>query len=324
MVLYVTYKGEGFIIIKINSVNLASLEKIGSGKFGIVYKLDEHTAYKIYHETIVDLDWKEIINPTLSLPRLHFNTLIKRSKNLLYSGGVLDTIKVDGRFRGVVIPYYQGEELLKLVDKPIDYKVELSKQMVRNAKELSNHWIYPTDYRLKNVVLSSGEIKLIDLDDCKTHPFIIPGLMFRAMSINSLGNTIKVFLKENEHIYFPKEVTDHLGREKDTLFFTFKKLDSYLDRKSEEKNIIYIDEDTSIDVINYYNLDNFDLVFLLDKDQLSTFKVKEKVEQLKEKGIEVFDFINKESQEEYKALENIGEEYELSNYELKRIYKKKK
>jgi serine/threonine protein kinase len=324
MLLYVPYKGEWFIIIKINSVNLESLEKVGKGKFGVVYKKDEQIAYKIYHETIVDLDWKEITNPALLLLPIHFKTLIKRSKNLVYSGGVLDTIKVDGKFRGVVIPYYDGEEFLNLIDKPIGYKVDLSKQLVRNAKELSKNWIYPTDYRLKNVLLTNGEVKIVDLDDSRTHPFILPGLLFKTISINALGNTIQSFLKEREHLYFPKEITDNLGRERIKCFYNYKRIEEYLSRKGKEKSIIYIDDNTDLSNISYFNLDNFVFVYVIDEQQLNIYKASMKIEQLKDKGIKLFDFVKKEEQNNYRDIENIDEEYEFKNKELKRIYKKKK
>lgn len=228
-------------MIHITSSNIEKLERIKSGKFGTVYKKDDDIAYKIYHPTVSDDSWKETMNPTLLLPQIRYNVLIKRSNSLKYSGGVIDKLYVDGKFAGVIIPYYDGVELAQLMDDPIDFKIKLSKKIIRNAKELTANLIYPTDYKLNNILYSNGKVQLIDLDDVKTHICFTPNIIFRSLSINSLGETIQAFLKEHKHLPLPKEVKKSVEREK--FFYTSKynTIEEYLKRKKKkEKYYIYI------------------------------------------------------------------------------------
>ena len=91
-------------MIKVNSVDLDNLTKLGTGKFATVYKKDEDTAYKIYHLMVAeDNDTKETMNPMLFKSPLHFKSLINRNKKLKHTDTINDIIYVDGLFRGVCL-----------------------------------------------------------------------------------------------------------------------------------------------------------------------------------------------------------------------------
>ena len=81
-VIITTMKRGGFVV-HITTDDIKELNYIGSGTFGKVYKKDDKTAYKIYHEKVADdYSGKELTNHIFSLPRMHYSLLIKRSKKL--------------------------------------------------------------------------------------------------------------------------------------------------------------------------------------------------------------------------------------------------
>lgn len=311
-------------MVYLTSSNIEKLERIKSGKFGTVYKKDDNTAYKIYHPTVADNSWKETMNPTLLVPQVHYNFLIKRSQNLKYSGGVIDKLYVDGKFAGVVIPYYDGVELFTLMDEPIDFKIKLSKKIIRNAKELTNNLIYPTDYKLNNILYSNGKVQLIDLDDVKTHVCITPNIIFNSLSINILGETIQTFLKEYKHLPLPKEVKKKL--EKENFFYTTKynKIEEYLKRKEKKKNVIFIYEDTDYEKLKrYISQKNYKIVYVLkDEEKDDKNHLLNIINRLKENNIIIYDFTTFGKKNDYKEIENINEEFEFDNKGLKKVLKK--
>ena len=61
-----------------------------------------------------------------------------------------------------------------LKDSSYKLKADLSRQFVRNSKELIRHNIYPLDYKLNNLMCENGELRIIDLDDFHTKVCRIP------------------------------------------------------------------------------------------------------------------------------------------------------
>ena len=152
-------------------------EKIGYGGFGTIYRErgNEDTCWKIYSNYVVDLLKMEIPNPTLDLPKSRFIRLIRKSRKLKYSDGIYDLLYVNGHIVGVTMPFYEGRVLSDVfLNLPLNTKIGIAKQLVRNSKELSDNFIYLTDYKLNNFILCGDTVKIIDVDDCRTHVGILP------------------------------------------------------------------------------------------------------------------------------------------------------
>ena len=309
------------MMIKIDRDELKDLERIGSGTFGTVYKKDDENVYKIYHITIKDnIRGIGVYNPCLTLSKLHYTTLLSRSKKLKYSGGIKDFIYVDGVFGGVKIPYYEGKTLDKLLDKPLKLKIELSNQIIRNCKELTGKLIYPTDYKLNNMVLSNNEVKLIDLDDKKTHASLTPNPIIRAYSINALGETIQTLFNMYNHHPIPLKVAKEITRDKSFYSFRYNKIEEYINNMKKEKNIIFINEESDIQKLKeLINNNDFKIVYLINDKYLEEKPYFELINKFKLNNIELFDFTTIKKIEDYSSIENLNESYLLSNKELKKV-----
>ena len=179
-------------MVNITSEELNSLEKIGSGAFGTVYFKD-YKAYKIYHEMIKTDNYIIEKNPSLKFREIKVKRLLQRSKKLKHTDLIEDIIYIDGSFGGIVMPYYDGETLLNTKNKPLKEKIDISKELVRNAKELTKNRIYSLDCSLKNIMLVNNEVKIIDLDDYNTEVTILPSLTYKRSVVFSLYDSIKSY-----------------------------------------------------------------------------------------------------------------------------------
>ena len=317
-------------MVNITEDDLKRLEpfRVGSGTFGVVYKVNDQIAYKVYRKTIRDsLTWKEVDNPAISLSPAHFNALITRSKRLKYTGGILDTLSVDGNFRGVVIPFYDGKRIEELTDLSLDRRLSLSREMVRNSKELSGHLIYTTDFKTNNIMIANGVVQFIDLDDVRTHVCHVPNLLYRAMTINSLGESIQDFMLERRHLFSPGGAFNDLEREQNFLSLTYGRIEEYLNKKSEELCVVYFNPcniEGFIELLS--NLKKkYKLVMMIEEEQLHDENLVRIVDYLKANGIGLYDIILHKNQEEYPKIENIGSAYEISSQEgLRKVYTKSK
>lgn len=316
-------KKRGGIVINITTGDIKELSYIGSGKFGKVYKKDDNTAYKIYHETVADdYSGRETINPIFYLPKRRYNLLISRSKNLKYSGGIKDIIYVNGRFGGVAIPYYDGRKLNDLMNKPLKLRIDLSRQILNNGKELTTNLIFPTDYKLNNMILSNGSVQIIDLDDNRTHVCVTPSIVFRSFSVNALGETIQTLLGQDNHLWVPRDVLKEIKREKSFFTTRYRKIDDYLDKKEKEFNLIFIDENTDISSLKNYIASGIKIVFVLNNWEEAK-KGLDIINKLKQNGIELFDFTTREKLEKYHEIESVNEEYIIEGKQLKKVFKNK-
>lgn len=311
-------------MIRISNDDLQNLERKGSGTFGTIYKVDDNTAYKIYHVTVADdYSGRAIYNPTLSIPRVHYTELIKRSKKLKYTGGIKDIIYVDGQFGGVCIPYYDGVKLNTLMDEPLNVKIDLSRELIRNCKELTGHFIFPTDYKLNNILLSDGKIQLIDLDDKRTHVFFTPCVLIRSLSINALGETIQTFLKDFDRYPLKNKVTKELDRPKCFYSNKYYKIEKYLDEREKTRNFLFVDDDTEIDDIKeFVTMYGYNIVYLLNCRLSNTDEYLKIIQSYREKGLKIYDFCLKDRLDKYFEIENTNEAYGYSSNELRKIKSK--
>lgn len=309
-------------MINISKDDLNSLERIGSGTFGCVYKKDDDTVYKIYYKNVSDHTGFAVSNPCLYLPKRHFNSLKARLNNVDNVSHIKDFIYVDGAFGGISLPYYEGETLNNVMDYPLKLKIDLSKQMIKINKDLTKKLIYKTDHKLNNMVLSDNKVKFIDLDDVKNHPFFVPDLLFRTSCINGLGETVQTFFKIHKHLPIPISVSKDITREKWFYSPSYKRIDKYMDYMEEEKNIIFINSETDISKLKeLLSRHPLKIVYVVEKknDEKEYLQI---INKLKEENIQLFDFTIYDKMKNYSDIENVKESYLLSNKELLKIPQK--
>lgn len=111
-------------MISLTSEELKKLEKIGYGNFGVIYK-DSDKIYKIYNHVVKASAHITVPNPSLRFPKRRLNRLINLNKSIKYTDLVQDTVFIDGQFRGIVLPYYEGETLLDLSQEPLEKRLTI-------------------------------------------------------------------------------------------------------------------------------------------------------------------------------------------------------
>jgi len=222
---------------------------LGRGSFGTVYKF-QNKAIKKYHR----LGKQKL---------LKFKLMKARKPKIKYTFLVEDLLYIDGQFSGVVYPYIEGENLYKIVrDLNAFEKSDLANQIIRNAKELTNNAIYPTDYRLPNIILDiDGNIRIIDLDDKYTYVTLFPSPLLLGDSLISLKNLLIHFLESDSFdVYRPHinglEKYTEAQRLSKKLVLSYKPLQQYVDNRLKPITIIFI----NIDSANIFYEINLELV----------------------------------------------------------------
>ena len=305
-------------MVSLSRSDLRSLEYISSGTFGSIYKKDDNTAYKIYHDKIKTQYYQLVDNPALEdHNRPHYYLLLQRRDSIKQSGLIKDKIYMDGFFGGVAIPYYDGPELSE-TDLIIKDRIRVSRRIIDKMKELNRHLIYPTDLKTNNILLVNGEPELIDLDDVRTHAFIYPSPLFYTFSKNATARTVRAIIEKGHHP-LTDNAYDQIERTKHKKATSYNSIEEYLREKEKEKTIIYIDKNTDIDTLKD-NTSSYRerLVYVLDNDEKYT---EDKIlERLKVYQIPLYDFVEIDKQNKYREIESIKEEFE---YRGKSLVKRK-
>ena len=315
-------------MVNITEDELKKLESkyVGGGTFGLVYNVDDHIAYKIYRDKVVDdFAWREVDNPVMNLPQAHFDSLIKRSKKLDYTGGIIDKLYVNGRFRGVVIPYYGKKKLEDSTDLPVKQRINISKQMIRNSKELSRHLIYTTDFKTNNVMIQNGTAQFIDLDDLKTHVCHIPNPIYQIGTVYSLGETIQDFMSQTGVLSLPNGYSSFLEREGRFMALTYSRIEDYLNKKAEDLNVLFFDSRYAESLVNLLGAfdGKYKIVMMIERGQFQDESLLRTIDFLRFNGVGLYDVIFHDDQDSYHNLENIDVAYEISSpTELKKVYKR--
>lgn len=322
-------------MINISSKNLKHFEEIGNGgSFGRIFKVDEKTVYKIYKPTVVDKDNHTVVtNPCITRLRIRYYSLLVRSQFLFHTNGINDLIKQDGSFNGVSMTYIPGPTFDKIMDTPVSFKVDLSRQLLVNVMELYRFFIIPLDFKLNNIIYSDGKSQIIDLDDVLTKIVytLHPKLMSRSTEL--LGKTIWGFLKENDHYKtYSMDVHTQLGRYKEYGDYSIKEISKYLNDKSIGHKILFITDDSDLDRIQELaNQFGFKVVYLVDKRIPANIYTNDKETRLLElldsykyNNTPLYDFAKTDQIEKYPTFENVDESYILSGRDLHKVYKKTK
>ena len=257
-------------MIHIKRQDLDNLRRIGRGGFGIVYQKDEDTAYKIYTPTVLNFNDMEVSNPALLRSKRKYNYIISIGKKLNYTDLVQDCIYIDGKFGGISIPYYDGPTLRHLKNANFSIKRNIAHQIIRNAKELENHHIYPTDYKLANMIYVGDEVKFIDLDDTRTLYQRRTNKPHKINCVRKIDQTLDDFFHETG--YRPYSLTVASKLDKNQPVVTIKSYEDILTKFKEKERphkILLINADSDLDVISSFLRDNlYDVFFVYDKKVL--------------------------------------------------------
>ena len=231
-------------MINLNESDIKKLKYINQGTFGMLYQKDDNTAYKIYKDEIKTKYNSYIKNPCLRIPKSHYDLIKEKSKNIKGTEFFKDLIYIDGRFKGVVIPFYQGETLSKYSNIPMNKRIELVTLLINKSKELTKNNIIYTDYKINNIIVQDNDIKLIDLDDLKTHPVIVKDPVLYSYSIYKLNETVQDLFGQEQHLNLNEDVWKRINRQRGFYTIRKSKLDKYIKNKQTPRDILFIDKDT--------------------------------------------------------------------------------
>ena len=277
-------------MVNINKKELSRLQKVNQGNFGSIYR-DDDKAYKVYFDDVKTIYGTITSNPMLKkrvIPRL--NRLISLSHSVKNTDLIYDMLYIDGKYSGVVMPYYNGVDLNKLLNNPLESKISLAKELVENSKELSSRYIYPMDYKLINMMLVNGHVKLIDLDDVFTKVSVIPNPILNREAIIGLDETIKTFFKEGRYFAYLDGVNELTTKEKPKCNTTYDGISEYIKEKEKPYTYLVLDNKSDIDA-DVINDPNTRVIISFDSDY-NLDEIKNYILELNRKGIQVYDIIS--------------------------------
>lgn len=273
-----------------------NIESLGKGTYGSVYHY-QNKAIKKYHPIIYKYSSK---NPCLRLNRKKFQLMKLRAKKIKHTFLVEDLLYINETFSGVVYPYIEGSHLGTIVNTlSIHEKQILGKQLIRNAKELTDNNIYPKDYRLPNILRDSqGNIKIIDTDDVHTKVTLFPNPLYLLLSLNSLKKAVVDLIEDED--YFNDTKSMKLYKYTDTLkiinnpFVTYQSLNNYVNEKTKPFKTIFINvEDAfalqNLNIENIFNLKqktNSQIIIIISQYNQKILN------DLLDKNIPIYDYID--------------------------------
>ena len=304
-------------MINISNEEIEKMDRIGSGNFGTTY-LYKNKTYKIYHSHVKAtnelFNIKEMIkNPSLKYDYIKYNYLKHINAKLEYTDLIDDVLYIDGKFSGIIMPYYSGDTFYDRKNDPIEKKVAMTRQLLLNAKELTNNRIYPLDYKLDNMMINGKEIKIIDLDDVKTK---VLNPVYKDQSIEVLDKSIKNFFGDVD--YNCLQIDELFDKKYCPVNKTYGDIENYIGEIIKRNNYIFIYENTDIDkYLNILRNPNYRVVYLYD----NTYELDKKIKHLNSKNIHIYYILPINYIEDY--LSSISYD-ELVNIKDKHIVKVKR
>ena len=267
--------------------NIQDLELIGQGTFGKVYKIDDKI-YKLYHKQVKTRLKGIAKNPSLKYKYARLNRMINLNRKLKYNDLIEDLIFEDGKFKGIVRPYYEGVLLSQTMDFPLEDKIEIAYKILRNSKELTKHFVYPLDYKLNNMILTSDDVRFLDLDDPLTKVDVFLNPIHKNSCIKGLDETIKTYFNEYKTLVIPKEIAEKLKRKRELLSSDYDGIEIYINRKKIKNNYIVINDIADINA-------NIELLRNSDYRKVYVYKnenLEELVNFILNLGIDLYDLVS--------------------------------
>ena len=287
-------------MFSITKEDLKKFEQIGTGKYGRVYRIDSDSVIKVYKDTVVDIVEGAIVNPALRVSKRRIKRIRAKADRVKKTDLASDIVVLDGYFHGYVLPFYDGKTLDESKRLPYEKKREISLSLVENDQELKDNYIYPTDYHTDNIMVVDGKVKIIDLDDPLTHYTMLPNFALSKLSMGRLNETIQDFYGELDTTLYGCYTIHRLQRVRPGYSTSSRWIDDYLKEKEEVMDYLIIDRDTDIDLLKELLRNHrFRVVYALQEiNHDETIRV---LENLRDNGIELFDFMLEEKPEDFFA-----------------------
>lgn len=287
-------------MISIKKEELEQYDQLGSGKYGVIYQIDDNVAYKIYKETIKEKNGHPMINPALCVSNARLKRLLNQSKKLQYTDLIQDIIFIDGYFGGVCIPYYPGCTLETLRYSNYELKKDISRQLIRNNQELKNHFIYPMDYHLGNIMVVNDSAKIIDLDDPLTRICRLPNPFFYLTSLGRLNETIQDLFGEFDITLYGKSLFKELQRKRSSYNTSSNWLEQFIAEKESLNDYLLINSGSNLEAIKeLLRNHSFRVIYVLKKEPDNDNLLSAIIEYFKCEGINLFDFVLEEKLNHY-------------------------
>lgn len=182
---------------------ISTLEFIKQGTYGAAY-LKGDTVIKKYHKYIrncAGIYGIEAKNPCLRYRKKQLYLLLLRNEFVKHTNLIDDVVFVQNKFVGVSYKYINGVILDNLIGENVALKSNISYQLIRNAEELTDFYIYPFDYKPDNILFDEEEnVRIIDLDDVLTKVTFMQNSLYLYRSLYSLRREVINFL-ENDQVY---------------------------------------------------------------------------------------------------------------------------
>ena len=280
-------------MIHIKHQDIDNLRRVSRGGFGIVYQVDEDTAYKIYTPTVLDYNDKIIPNPALSRPIRKVKGIISKDKSLKHTDLLKDIVYIDGKFGGIAIPYYDGTLLKRLKDESFELKRDIAFQVIRNASELDRNLIYPTDYKLTNMMWVNNQVKFIDLDDTRTLYMKRPSKSNSRICFLRIDHSLKEFFHETKYKPYTFEVENQLGHNPWLITkIDYNGLLELLKEKEKPHKVLLANSNSDLDTVrNFIHSNDYDVWFTYDKKVLDDEYFIDVINTFNRNGIDLYNFI---------------------------------
>ena len=291
-------------MVYLREVSIDNLERLGAGAFGSVYKLNDQFAIKVYHPKVRDSFGPPITNPMLRKKKraMRIRTI---GKELEYTDLIKELLFIDGEYAGVVIPYYDGSILSEMMSSPFSLKMDISHKLIRNCGELTDHHIYPMDFKLNNMMYVNGEVKLIDLDDTFTKYLLFTSKFHEMDCIGGLDESIKTFFGEYMYSYYNDLLAFYLTRERPDSGCSYEDILDYLSSKEKPEDFLFVDTSSDIETIKeLIRNKRYKIVLLFDEDKYDGENIRNYLEKLDDNDIDVYDMIRRTDFERYLTNNN--------------------
>lgn len=296
-------------MINITSMDLNNLEKVLGGTYGVVYRNNDK-AYKIYRPVCKSGYGISVSNPMRRYRKHRINRMIRLNGKLKYTDLCSDVVFVDGEYAGICIPYYDGETLNNLMNSPFELKMDISRQLVRNSQELTRFHIYPYDYKLNNMILVDGEVKILDLDDRLTKYRLLPHPHCAKKAINGLDETIKTFFGEIDRYHFSQlQEGQDIERPRYEPNYDHEGIIRYLDDKQKKRRFIIVDyklldEET---IVRLAGLAGYKIIVTYPGREYREVPAQKIISDMMSHYGRVFDFVSYEKIDNYFCNHNVRE-----------------
>ena len=234
---------------------IKNLEFVGAGNFGTLYR-NGNVIYKLYKEEVKGTYYNYHDNPSLNRTfynKYRLNKLKSLSGKIKNCNLITDFIYIDGKFRGVISNYVEGDILKDKQDKlDVREKTIISKKLIKCVSDLHKNNIYPLDIHLGNVLVDDNlDVNVIDLDDCLTKVRLIGNPMIVRWSNLKLRDTIySLFRDFSCYSRHEDRMSKYIKKNNLSKFScTFNGMNKYLAYKNIPLKYIFISRDTNIEEI---------------------------------------------------------------------------